>query len=60
MYHTLAGDLYVQIKEDSVMMDMATPEFIGDITDVDAMKELYAVHHGSLSLVCKRQSFKQF
>ncbi len=43
MYHTLAGDLYVQIKEDSVMMDMATPEFIGDITDVDAMKELYTI-----------------
>ena len=40
---TLAGDLNIVVSSDSILMDMATPEFIDDIKDVSAMKELYEI-----------------
>ena len=40
---TLAGDLNIAVGEDSILMDMAVPEYIGDIKETDAMKELYQI-----------------
>ena len=40
---TLAGDLNIVIGEDSVMMDMAAPEYLGTIYDEAALRELYEV-----------------
>lgn len=40
---TLAGDLNITIGSDSILMDMAVPEHIGDIKDPEAMKELYSI-----------------
>lgn len=41
--HTLAGDLNIELKNGFVLMDMAPPVKIGEITDADALKELYGV-----------------
>lgn len=40
---TLAGDLNIEVGEDSILMDMAVPEFIGDIKEEAALKELYDI-----------------
>ena len=40
---TLAGDLNIIIGPNSILMDMATPEYLGEISAPDAMKELYGV-----------------
>ncbi|MDO4177255.1 MAG: PhzF family phenazine biosynthesis protein [Bacillota bacterium] len=40
---TLAGDLNIEIAQDSILMDMAIPEYIGDIKDETAMRELYEI-----------------
>ena len=40
---TLAGDLNIVIAPDSILMDMATPEYIGEISDPEAVKELYEI-----------------
>ena len=40
---TLAGDLDIVVCEDSVMMDMAAPEYLGTIDDEAALRELYEV-----------------
>ena len=40
---TLAGDLAIVVDEDSVMMDMAAPEYLGTIDDEAALRELYEV-----------------
>lgn len=41
--HTLAGDLNIDIKNDFVLMDMATPVKINEISDIDGLVELYNV-----------------
>ena len=41
--HTLAGDLNIDIKEGFVLMDMASPVKMGQISDEPALKELYEV-----------------
>lgn len=41
--HTLAGDLNIVIKDGFVLMDMAAPVKIGEITQKDALDELYQV-----------------
>ena len=40
---TLAGDLNIVIGEDSILMDMAKPEHIGDVKEEAAMRELYEI-----------------
>lgn len=40
---TLAGDLNIVVREDSILMDMAVPEHIGDIKEEAAMRELYEI-----------------
>ncbi len=40
---TLAGDLDIVIGEDSILMDMAAPEYLGTISEEDALRELYDV-----------------
>lgn len=40
---TLAGDLNIAVEENSILMDMASPEYIGDIKDPVAAKELYEI-----------------
>lgn len=40
---TLAGDLNIVVSEDSILMDMATPEYIGDVKEEAAMRELYEI-----------------
>ncbi len=41
--HTLAGDLNIEIGENSILMDMAVPEHILDLKDAAEMKELYEI-----------------
>lgn len=41
--HTLAGDLNIDIKYGFVLMDMASPVKMGQISDEPALKELYEV-----------------
>ena len=41
--HTLAGDLNIDIKDGFVLMDMASPVNMGQISDEPALKELYEV-----------------
>lgn len=41
--HTLAGDLNIDIKNGFVLMDMASPERINEISDKDGLIELYSV-----------------
>lgn len=41
--HTLAGDLNIDIKDGFVLMDMASPVKMGQISDEPALKELYEV-----------------
>lgn len=40
---TLAGDLNIEIGPDFILMDMAVPEYIGDIKEESAMRELYEI-----------------
>lgn len=41
--HTLAGDLNIDIKNGFILMDMATPVKINEITDEEANAELYSI-----------------
>lgn len=41
--HTLSGDLEIKVENGFVLMDMAAPVKIGQITEADALKELYGV-----------------
>ncbi len=41
--HTLAGDLNIDIKDGFVLMDMASPVKMSQISDEPALKELYEV-----------------
>ncbi len=41
--HTLAGDLDIEIKDGFILMDMATPKFIGEISEINNIKELYRI-----------------
>ena len=41
--HTLAGDLNIDIKDGFLLMDMASPVNMGQISDEPALKELYEV-----------------
>lgn len=41
--HTLAGDLNIDVKDGFVLMDMASPVKIGEISEEKALKELYCV-----------------
>lgn len=41
--HTLAGDLNIDIKDGFVLMDMATPVKINEITEEGALIELYSI-----------------
>ena len=41
--HTLAGDLEISVKDGSVLMDMAAPVKINEITDAAALDELYSI-----------------
>ena len=41
--HNLAGDLNIDIKDGFVLMDMASPVKMGQISDEPALKELYEV-----------------
>lgn len=45
--HTLAGDLSIEVGDDYVMMDMATPVKIDEIDDADKIKELYDIMGGT-------------
>lgn len=40
---TLAGDLTIDVDEETVMMQMATPEHLGDITSPEALEEIYSI-----------------
>ena len=40
---TLAGDLNIVVGEESIMMDMAAPEYLGTIDDETTLRELYEV-----------------
>ena len=40
---TLAGDLDIVIGEDSILMDMAAPEYLGIIDDEATLRELYTI-----------------
>ncbi len=40
---TLAGDLEIQVSEDSILMDMATPQYLGSIHEEDAIAELHEI-----------------
>ncbi len=41
--HTLAGDLEIAVKDGSILMDMASPVKIDEITDTAALEELYGI-----------------
>lgn len=41
--HTLAGDLEIVVKDGSILMDMAAPVKINEITDTAALEELYSI-----------------
>ena len=40
---TLSGDIYIEVREDFIMMDMATPSDLGNIDTEEALEELYEV-----------------
>ncbi len=40
---TLAGDLTIDIDDKTIMMEMATPEHISDITTPEALEEIYSI-----------------
>ena len=41
--HTLSGDLEIDIADGRVLMDMATPEKLNEITEEAALEELYSI-----------------
>ena len=41
--HTLAGDLEIDVKDGSILMDMAAPVKINEITETAALEELYSI-----------------
>lgn len=43
MNHTISGDLNISVSGQRVLMDMATPVKINEITEYDALKELYNI-----------------
>lgn len=46
--HTKAGDLGIDLKDDFVMMDMASPQYIGTIAAEEERKKLYEVMGSSI------------
>lgn len=51
--HTLAGDLEIEVGDGSVMMDMATPQFIGAMDDTKATDELRSIMGGGSDVVIR-------
>lgn len=51
--HTLAGDLEIEVGDGSVMMDMASPQFIGAMDDTKAMDELRSIMGGGSDVVIR-------
>ena len=43
MNHTISGDLNISVSGQRVLMDMATPVKINEITEYEALKELYTI-----------------
>lgn len=43
MNHTLSGDLNIEVNENGVLMDMAVPQKINEITSEEALEELYEI-----------------
>ena len=43
MNHTISGDLNISVEGDRIMMDMATPMKIDEITEKDKLEELYEI-----------------
>ena len=43
MNHTISGDLNIEVKGESILMDMATPVKIDEITEEDKLEELYKI-----------------
>lgn len=41
--HTLAGDLEIRATENGILMEMADPKIDGEITEKEALEELYGV-----------------
>ncbi|MFR2964956.1 MAG: hypothetical protein ACLTK0_00290, partial [Anaerovoracaceae bacterium] len=41
--HTLAGDLNIEVRNGFVLMDMASPVKIGEISEEKSLKELYEI-----------------
>ena len=41
--HTISGDIYVDLDGDRILMDMAKPVKIGEITEEDKLEELYGI-----------------
>jgi len=41
--HTLSGDLNIKVKDGFVLMDMAAPVKIGQISEEQSLKELYSI-----------------
>ena len=41
--HTLAGSLNIDVSKDTVLMDMGVPEAINQITEPNALRELYEI-----------------
>ncbi|MEG0919337.1 MAG: PhzF family phenazine biosynthesis protein [Anaerovoracaceae bacterium] len=41
--NTLAGKLEMEVSKDYIMMEMATPEILGEISDPDKLDELYNI-----------------
>lgn len=40
---TAAGELHISIGDDNVFMDMAKPEYCGEISEPDKLEELYSI-----------------
>ena len=51
--HTLAGDLEIEVGDGSVMMDMASPQFIGAMDDTKATDELRSIMGGGSDVVIR-------
>ena len=41
--HTISGDIYVDVDGDRILMDMAKPVKIGEITEEEKLNELYSI-----------------
>ena len=43
MNHTISGDLNIGVEGDRILMDMATPVKLGEISEADKLAELYEI-----------------